>query len=104
MADAPRNTRENHWVSCVSSACSYLELQNEVIGNFLQQRAGRLFLAKKHQLKVEVPLQQQALGNQAHPHHAPQRARGLVLWLTAKGIKKGRIRQELGLMKNRAER
>lgn len=84
-------------VSCISSACSHLELQNEVIRDLLEQRAGRLFLTEKHQLKVEVPLQQQALGNQADPHHTPQRACGLVLVLTAKkkSVKKEIIKQGL---------
>jgi len=57
---------------------SHLELHCQVVGHLPQEPGGGLVFAEQHQLQVEVPLQQEALGHQPHPHDAPQGARGLV--------------------------
>ena len=62
--------------------CSHLELCNKIFRHFLQQTDGRFVLTKEHQLQVQITLQEQALGNQAHPHYATQRAGGLIFVLT----------------------
>lgn len=68
----------------LAGSSSHLELRNKVFRHFLQQINGRLVLTEEHQLQIQVPLQKQALGNQAHPHYATQRACGLIFVLAIK--------------------
>lgn len=66
---------------------THLELHSQVVCHVLQQGDGGFVLTQKHQLQVQVPLQQQALGHQAYPHHPTQGPCGLFrrLGLTDRG-------------------
>lgn len=67
---------------------THLELHSQVVCHVLQQGDGGFVLTQKHQLQVQVPLQQQALGHQAHPHHPTQDTlwRGSHLTGTGEGV------------------
>lgn len=56
----------------------YLELHNEVLSHFFEQHGCWFVLTEQHQLQIQIPLQQQAFGHQAHPHHTTQGACGLL--------------------------
>lgn len=69
-----RGRRRRHVPERVHSHLDFGEVVGQVGGDALEQGDGGAVVAQHHQLHVAVALQQQALGEQPHAHHALQSA------------------------------
>lgn len=57
------------WVKTELLFVFYLQFLGQLLGDALQEGDGGFLSSQKDELNISVPTQQQAFGQDAHPHH-----------------------------------